>query len=92
MKIEHRGYTIDVTATRQMDELWTAKILIWPIVETIIALREHHEVQGYSTRLDAEHAGLQWGRTAQYLTLKTNSPSPHVKETKQPRALVLSCP
>ena len=62
MKIEHSGYTIDVTATKQLDGLWRAKVLIWPITETTKALREHHEVEGYSTRVEAEHAALQWGR------------------------------
>ena len=62
MKIEHSGYTMAVTATMQADGLWNAKILIWPITETIKGLREHHEVQGYSNRIEAEHAALQWGR------------------------------
>ena len=62
MKIEYRGYTIDVTVTRQLDGRWSAKMLIWPIVETIKALREQHEIQGHSNRVEAEHAGLQWGR------------------------------
>ncbi len=62
MKIEYRGYTIDVTATMQLGGRWSAKILIWPIAETIKALREQHEIQGYSNRVEAEHAGLQWGR------------------------------
>ena len=61
MKIEYRGYTIDVTVTSQLDG-WSAKVLIWPIVETMEGLREYHEVQGYSNRVEAEHAGLQWGR------------------------------
>ena len=61
MKIEYRGYTIDVTVTRQMVS-WGAKVLIWPIVETIIALREHHEVEGYKSQGEAEEAGVQWGR------------------------------
>ena len=62
MKIEYNGYTIDVTATRQLDGLWRAKVLIWPIVETTKALREHHEVEGYKSQEEAEEAGLQWGR------------------------------
>ena len=63
MKIEHRGYTIDVTVTiGRLDRLWTAKILIWPITETTKALREHHEVEGYKNQEEAEEAGLQWGR------------------------------
>ena len=41
---------------------WGAKVLIWPIVETIIALREHHEVEGYKSQGEAEEAGVQWGR------------------------------
>ena len=61
MKIEYRGYTIDVTVTKQLVG-WSAKVLIWPIIETIIALREQHQIQGYSNRVEAEHAGLQWGR------------------------------
>jgi hypothetical protein len=62
MKIEYRGYTIDVTATRHVDGLWGAKILIWPINETTTALRQHNEIEGYSNKVEAEHAGLQWGR------------------------------
>ena len=62
MKIEYSGYTIDVTATRQLDGLWSAKVLIWPIVETTKALREQHEVEGYKNQEEAEEAGLQWGR------------------------------
>ena len=61
MKIEYSGYTIDVTVRRQLLD-WNAKILIWPIVETFIALREHHEVEGYENQKEAEEAGLQWGR------------------------------
>ena len=54
MKIEYRGYTIDVTVTRQMVS-WGAKVLIGPIVEPNIALREYQEIEGYSTRVEAEH-------------------------------------
>jgi hypothetical protein len=62
MKIEYSGYTIDVTVTKQLDGLWRAKVLIWPIVETTKALREHHEVEDYKSHEEAEEAGLQWGR------------------------------
>jgi hypothetical protein len=62
MKIEYRGHTIDVTPTIQAEGLWRAKILIWPITETIKALRQHSEIEGYSNKVEAEHAGLQWGR------------------------------
>ena len=62
MKKAHRSYTIDVTVTRQLGGRWSAKILIWPIAEAIKGLREQHEIQGYSNRVEAEHAGLQWGR------------------------------
>ena len=62
MKTEYRGYTIDVTATRQVDGLWRAKILIWPITEATKALRQHSEIEGYSNEVEAAHAGLQWGR------------------------------
>ena len=62
MKIEYSGYTIDVTATRQLDGLWRAKVLILPIVETTKDLREHHEVEGYKSQEEGEEAGLQWGR------------------------------
>ena len=61
MKIEYRGHTIDVTVTSQLVG-WSAKILIWPTVETIIALREQHEVEGYKNQEEAAEAGLQWGR------------------------------
>ena len=62
MKIEYRGYTIAVTATSQVDGLWSAKILIWPINESTKALRQHSEIEGYSSQAEAEHAALQWGR------------------------------
>ena len=62
MTTEYDGYTIVVTATRQADGLWAAKILIWPVTEITVALREHHEVEGYKNQKEAEEAGLQWGR------------------------------
>ena len=61
MKIEYRGHTIDVRVTGQLVG-WSAKVLIWPVVETIIALREQHEVEGYKNQEEAAEAGLQWGR------------------------------
>ena len=50
MKLEYRGYTIDVKATIWADRFCGAKILIWPIIEAINALRQHSEIEGYSNK------------------------------------------
>ena len=55
MKIEYRGHTIDVRVTGQLVG-WSEKVLIWPVVETIIALREQHEVEGYKNQEEAAEA------------------------------------
>jgi hypothetical protein len=62
LKIAYRGYFIDVTVTKQMDALWTAKVWIGPVGEPAKALRDMGELEGYANLVEAEHAGLQWGR------------------------------
>ena len=61
--------------------------LIWPIVETTKALREHHEVEGYKSQEEAEEAGLQWGRRSLSIyTPKINFVSFNLTRAQRPGA------
>jgi hypothetical protein len=61
MLIEHRGYTIEVTAVRN-DALWAANVSIEPANGGPTAWREKGEIDGAGSQSDAEAAGVQWGR------------------------------
>jgi hypothetical protein len=61
MKIEYRGYAIEVTAKRK-DGLWAADVCIGPLIGDPTALRQKGEVDGADSEGDAEVAGVQWGR------------------------------
>ena len=61
MKIEYRGYTIEVTP-KQTDGLWAADVCIEPQIGDPAALRQKSELDGAGSEGHAEIAGLQWGK------------------------------
>ena len=65
MRMEYRGYTVDVLAHQEAGD-WEAEVNIWPTISDAPGLRDMGAVRGYPGKVEAETGGVRWARERIY--------------------------